>query len=84
MTYALNIVTKPKSGDLYEEVAVNAAPLIIRCDSEERLREIVKTNEKLHQHIIDSLKTTALIENGHLCARAIEEPEKIIYIDFSC
>ncbi len=83
MTYTLNIVTKPKSGDLYEEVAVNAAPLIIRCDGEERLKEIVKTNERLHQHIIDSLKTNALIENGRLCARAIEEPEKVLYIDFS-
>lgn len=44
-TYVINICVDTKTTDLYDKVAVNKFPLLISCENETRLTEILAGNE---------------------------------------
>lgn len=66
--YAINIVTSTKNKELYERVAVNEKPLIICCENEERLKEILKTK---NSYIRNILKTETLYNHASYVVREI-------------
>lgn len=39
--YAINIITATKNKEFYERVAVNEYPLIIYCENDDRLKDIL-------------------------------------------
>lgn len=73
--YAINIVTSTKNKEFYERVAVNEYPLIIHCESDERLKEIL-TN--MVDYIRNILKTEILYNHAVYMIR------KIIYNHSNC
>ena len=66
--YAINVVTSTKNKELYERVAVNEKPLIIYCENEERLKEILKTK---NDYINSILKTEILYNHASYIIREI-------------
>ena len=67
-TYVINIITATKNKELYEQVGVNEYPLIIRCNSEERLKEILSSKK---DYIKSKLKTETLYNHGKFYIREI-------------
>lgn len=66
--YVINIITATKNKELYEQVGVNEYPLIIRCNSEERLKEILSSKK---DYIKSKLKTETLYNHGKFYIREI-------------
>ena len=69
-TFIINIVTTTKTKELYELVAVNEYPIVVRCENEERLQEILK-GEAFTSRIKDELKTKTLYDQGLYYIREI-------------
>lgn len=61
--YIINIVTTTKNKDLYDLVAVNEYPIVIRCVDEDRLKDILR-GEEFTSRIKDELKTKNLYDQG--------------------
>ena len=81
MIYGINILITPKSGDLYDAVAVNKAPIFIQCDNEQRLIELLKTNEAIKQTVNGLMKIDSVKRTARFCYRSLDNPEKISYLD---
>lgn len=73
--YAINIVTSTKNKEFYERVAVNEYPLIIHCESDDRLKEIL-TN--MVNYIRNILKTEIIYNHAVYMIR------KIVYNHSNC
>ena len=73
--YTINIVTTTKNKEFYERVAVNEYPLIIHCENDDRLREIL--SERI-DYIHNILKTEIIYNH------AIYMIREIIYKGASC
>lgn len=81
MTYGVNILVTPKSGDLYKSVAVNSAPIFIQCATEERLKEILLANEQIADLLRRKVKTNTLKKSARFCYRSLEDPQSIHFLD---
>lgn len=66
--YVINIITATKNKELYDQVGVNEYPLIIRCNNEDRLKEILSSKE---DYIKSKLKTETLYNHGKFYIREI-------------
>ena len=66
--YTINIVTTTKNKEFYERVAVNEYPLIIHCENDERLKEIL--SEKV-DYIRKILKTEIIYNHAVYMIREI-------------
>lgn len=44
-TYAINLVTDTKYTDIYDKVALNKYPIIVRCKTESELKDILSSNQ---------------------------------------
>lgn len=80
MWYGINILVKPKSGDLYDEVSVNKAPIFIRCASEDRLLELLRTDPTIQKAVKEGMKLESLKHTARFCCRAMDNPEKLIFL----
>lgn len=66
--YTINVVTNTKNKELYEKVAVNEYPLIIRCSNIDRLKEILTERQDYIKRV---LKTETLYNHGEYFIREI-------------
>ena len=66
--YTINIVTTTKNKEFYERVAVNEYPLIIHCENDDRLREIL--SERI-DYIHNILKTKIIYNHAIYMIREI-------------
>jgi hypothetical protein len=66
--YAINIVTTTKNKEFYERVAVNEYPLIIHCENDDRLKEIL--SERI-DYIRNILKTEIIYNHAIYMIREI-------------
>ncbi|MBR5297606.1 MAG: hypothetical protein IKU29_07045 [Parabacteroides sp.] len=41
MIFAINVVVNTKTGDVYDQVAINKFPVLIRCENKEKLWELL-------------------------------------------
>lgn len=73
--YAINIVTSTKNKEFYEMVAVNEYPLIIHCDNDDRLKDILSN---MTDYVCNILKTEIIYNH------AIYMIRKIIYNGSKC
>lgn len=77
--YVINITTTTKNKELYERVAVNERPLVIYCNNEERLRDILKERE---DYIKNTIKTETLYNHASYIVREIDINENYNIRDF--
>lgn len=77
--YTINIVTSTKNKELYERVAVNEYPLVIRCTNEDRLKEILKDRV---EYIRQILKTETLYNHAVYMIRELTLNERCEIRDF--
>lgn len=80
MNFGVNVLITPKSGDMYDAVAVNKVPIFITCASEERLREILSNNEDIRKQLQYLLKNDIIKKTARFCYRSIEHPDVIGYM----
>ena len=73
--YAINIVTSTKNKEFYEMVAVNEYPLIIHCDNDDRLKDILSN---MTDYVGNILKTEIIYNHAVYMIR------KIIYNHSNC
>lgn len=69
-TYAINLVTITKNTDLYDKVAVNKFPIIVRCKSEFELKNILN-DDKSNEFVKRMLRTQKLFDEALWCIRSI-------------
>lgn len=69
-TYAINLVTSTKSTDIYDKVAVNKFPIIVRCKTESELKDILNT-EQSNEFVRSMLRTQKLFDEALWCIRSI-------------
>lgn len=53
-TYAINLVVDTKNTDIYDKVALNKFPIIVRCKTEAELKDMLaseSTKEFIKEHI---------------------------------
>ena len=66
--YTINIVTTTKNKEFYKRVAVNEYPLIIHCENDDRLKEIL--SERI-DYIRNILKTEIIYNHAIYMIREI-------------
>ena len=69
-TYAINLVTSTKNTDLYDKVAVNKFPIIVRCKSEAELKDMLNS-EQSNGFVKQMLRTQKLFDESLWCIRSI-------------
>lgn len=77
--YVINITTTTKNKELYERVAVNERPLVIYCNNEERLKDILKERE---DYIKNAIKTETLYNHALYIVREIDINDNYNIRDF--
>lgn len=69
-TYAINLTTSTKTTDLYDKVAVNKFPIIVRCKTEDELKQFL-SNEETNQYVKHMLRTKKLFDESQWCIRSV-------------
>lgn len=69
-TYAINLTTCTKTTDLYDKVAVNKFPIIVRCKTESELKDIL-ASEDTNGFVKNMLRTQKLYNDSEWCIRSI-------------
>jgi len=60
---------------------VNKAPIFIQCENEQRLIELLKTNESIRQAVNGLMKIDSVKRSARFCYRCLDTPEKISYLE---
>ena len=91
-TYAINLVVNTKNTDIYDRVALNKFPIIVRCKTEAELKDILakdSTKDFIREHIkskkvFDSAKWNirSIYPDGSV-RELIWEIDELISINFS-
>ena len=91
-TYAVNLVVDTKNTDIYDKVALNKFPIIVRCKTESELKDILANDDTknfIKQHIKSKrVFDTALWQirsiypNGEV-RELVWEIDDLISIDYS-
>ena len=69
-TYAINLVTSTKTTDIYDKVAVNKFPIIVRCKTESELKDMLNS-EQSNNFVKNMLRTQNLFNEAQWCIRSI-------------
>lgn len=69
-TYAINLTTCTKTTDLYDKVAVNKFPIIVRCKTEDELKRFLSSTET-ENYIRSMLRTKRLFDEAQWCIRSV-------------
>jgi hypothetical protein len=75
-TYAINLVTSTKSTDIYDKVAVNKFPIIVRCKTESELKDILNT-EQSNEFVKNMIRTQKLFDESQWRIRSIYPDGKV-------
>lgn len=68
--YVINLVVNAKNTDVYDKVALNKYPIIIKCKSEDELKEIL-TQEQANTFIQQNIKSQKIFDNAQWFVRKI-------------
>lgn len=71
-TYVVNLVVDTKNTDIYDKVALNKFPIIIKCKTEAELKEIL-TQEIAQTFIQDHIKSRRVFDSAEWFVRCIYE-----------
>lgn len=69
-TYAVNLVVDTKNTDIYDKVALNKFPIIIKCKTEAELKEIL-SQELAQKFIQDHIKSQRVFDTAEWFIRCI-------------
>lgn len=69
-TYAINLTTITKSTDIYERVSVNKFPIIVRCKTENELKEYL-SSEQTNNYIKENIRTQKLFNEASWYIRSV-------------
>ena len=73
-TYVVNLVVDTKNTDIYDKVALNKFPIIIKCKTEAELKEIL-TQEMAQTFIQDHIKSQRVFDSAEWFIRCIYEKD---------
>lgn len=76
-TYAINLTTVTKSTDIYERVSVNKFPIIVRCKTENELKDYLST-EDTKEYVKKLIRTQKLFDESEWFIRSIY-PDGMVY-----
>ena len=71
-TYAVNLVVDTKNTDIYDKVALNKFPIIIKYKTEAELKEIL-SQELAQKFIQDHIKSQRVFDSAEWFVRCIYE-----------
>jgi hypothetical protein len=71
-TYAVNLVVDTKNTDIYDKVALNKFPIIIKCKTESELKDIL-SQELAQKFIQDHIKSQRVFDSAEWFVRCIYE-----------
>ena len=79
-TYAVNLVVDTKNTDIYDKVALNKFPIIIKCKTEAELKDIL-SQELAQKFIQDHIKSQRVFDSAEWFIRCIydENVREIIW-----
>lgn len=69
-TYAVNLVVDTKNTDIYDKVALNKFPIIIKCKTEAELKDIL-SQELAQKFIQDHIKSQRVFDSAEWFIRCI-------------
>lgn len=91
-TYAINLVVDTKNTDIYDKVALNKFPIIVRCRTEAELKNIL-ASESTKEFIEEHIKSKKVFDSAMWNIRSIYSDgnvrelvwgiDELISIDFS-
>ena len=70
--YVVNLVVDTKNTDIYDKVALNKFPIIIKCKTEAELKEIL-SQELAQKFIQDHIKSQRVFDTAEWFIRCIYE-----------
>ena len=73
-TYVANLVVDTKNTDIYDKVALNKFPIIIKCKTEAELKEIL-SQELAQKFIQEHIKSKRVLDSAEWFIRCIYEEE---------
>lgn len=73
-TYAVNLVVDTKNTDIYDKVALNKFPIIIKCKTESELKDIL-SQELAQKFIQDHIKSQRVFDSAEWFVRCIYEDD---------
>jgi hypothetical protein len=71
-TYVVNLVVDTKNTDIYDKVALNKFPIIIKCKTESELKDIL-SQELAQKFIQDHIKSQRVFDSAEWFVRCIYE-----------
>jgi hypothetical protein len=71
-TYVVNLVVDTKNTDIYDKVALNKYPIIIKCKTESELKEIL-TQDIAQQFLQNNIKSQRVFDTAEWFVRCIYE-----------
>lgn len=69
-TYAINLVTDTKTTDIYDKVALNKFPIIVRCKTESELKDIL-SSEETNEFVRRNIRTKTIFDASVWMIRSI-------------
>lgn len=69
-TYAINLVTDTKHTDIYDKVALNKFPIIVRCKTESELRDLI-SNEDTTNYVKNTIKNKRVFDAAYWMIRSV-------------
>lgn len=91
-TYAINLVVDTKNTDIYDKVALNKFPIIVRCKAEAELKDML-ASESTKEFIKEHIKSKKVFDSAMWNIRSIYpdgtvreliwEIDELISINFS-
>lgn len=73
-TYVVNLVVDTKNTDIYDKVALNKFPIIIKCKTEAELKEIL-TQEMAQTFLQSHIKSQRVFDTAEWFVRCIYESD---------
>lgn len=75
--YVINLVVNTKNTDIYDKVALNKFPIIIKCKTESELKDIL-TQEQTNKFVRNNIKSLKIFNNAewyirHICENDVKE-----------
>lgn len=69
-TYAINLVVDTKATDIYDKVALNKFPIIVQCENEASLKDIL-SNENTLEFVKTLIKSKRVYDSAEWKIRSI-------------
>jgi hypothetical protein len=75
-TYAINLVVDTKATDIYDKVALNKFPIIVRCHNESALKDIL-SNEETLKFVETLIKSKRVYDSAEWKIRSIYDSGEV-------